>query len=67
MVELIPEYRESSLEAIAPAVARVRQAFNAQTTKPVEFRLVQLRKLYWAYVSEHTSTANAQHHYIFDD
>jgi len=59
MVELIPEYRESSLEAIAPAVARVRQAFNAQTTKPVEFRLVQLRKLYWAITDNETAIVEA--------
>lgn len=48
MSDLLPEYRESSSEIVVPTVRRVRQTFNAQKTKPLEFRLVQLRKLYWA-------------------
>ena len=33
-----------------PAIAReVRLSFASQKTKPIEWRLKQLRKLYWGY------------------
>ena len=48
MSDLVPEYRESAVEAIIPAVSRLRSTYNNQKTKPLEFRLMQLRKLYWA-------------------
>ncbi|MCJ1250725.1 hypothetical protein MMC30_007953 [Trapelia coarctata] len=59
MSNLVPEYKESSLEVIAPTVARVRQTFNAQKTKPLEFRLVQLRKLYWALTDNEAAIVEA--------
>lgn len=38
-------------EASIPKIAsNVRTTFATQKTKPLEYRLLQLRKLYWAYV-----------------
>ncbi|KAF9243650.1 hypothetical protein DTO013E5_7159 [Penicillium roqueforti] len=47
MVEL-PEFKTVPLEEIPVRVATARKAFNENKTRDVEFRLVQLRKLYWA-------------------
>lgn len=38
----------TSPEAIATSIATTRKAFAEHKTRDVEFRLVQLRKLYWA-------------------
>ena len=47
----IPELQYTSVDAI-PAIAReVRLTFTSQKTKPLEWRLTQLRKLYWGFVS----------------
>lgn len=44
----VPEYVATPVEEI-PAIARtVRQAFRTHKTKDLEWRLVQLRKLYWS-------------------
>ncbi|MCJ1407096.1 hypothetical protein MMC19_001166 [Ptychographa xylographoides] len=50
MAQLYPDFAESSLDIIVPTVKRLRQTFNSQKTKDIEYRLVQLRKLYWALV-----------------
>lgn len=47
MASQVPEFKHTEVGAIPSVVNQVRSAFNAQKTKPVEFRLVQLRKLYW--------------------
>jgi beta-apo-4'-carotenal oxygenase len=49
-MDSIPPFENASLETIAPIVSGLRAAFNTQVTKPIEFRLTQLRKLYWRYV-----------------
>lgn len=36
------------VEAIGAKVDTVRKSFHEHKTRDVEFRLVQLRKLYWA-------------------
>ncbi|RKU46624.1 Beta-apo-4'-carotenal oxygenase, variant 2 [Coniochaeta pulveracea] len=46
----IPEYRETALDAIPAICQKVRDTFQTHKTKDAEFRLVQLRKLYWALV-----------------
>lgn len=44
----VPEYVATPVEEI-PAIARtVRQTFRTHKTKDLEWRLVQLRKLYWS-------------------
>ncbi|RMZ87967.1 hypothetical protein DV736_g4818, partial [Chaetothyriales sp. CBS 134916] len=44
----IPAFTETPVEEIPKIVNRVKQGFFAHKTRPVEFRLKQLRKLYWA-------------------
>ncbi|CRL21076.1 Aldehyde dehydrogenase NAD(P)-dependent [Penicillium camemberti] len=44
----LPEFRATSLEEIPARISTVREAFNEHKTRDLEFRLVQLRKLYWA-------------------
>lgn len=47
----IPELQYTSVDAI-PAIAKeVRLSFASQKTKPLEWRLTQLRKLYWGSVN----------------
>ncbi|KAI1331814.1 aldehyde dehydrogenase [Xylariaceae sp. FL0255] len=49
----IPAFEHTSLEDIAKQAASVRAAYDSQKTKDVEWRLVQLRKLYWG-VTDYT-------------
>lgn len=44
----LPELQFTSLEAIPARIATTKKAFLENKTRDVEFRLVQLRKLYWA-------------------
>ncbi|OJJ82896.1 hexadecenal dehydrogenase [Aspergillus glaucus CBS 516.65] len=44
----IPELQYTPLDDIQGHVAELRQTFSEHKTRDVEFRLVQLRKLYWA-------------------
>lgn len=44
----IPDLQFTSLEAIRELTSASRKSFLEQKTRDVEFRLVQLRKLYWA-------------------
>ena len=46
----IPELKYTPLDAISDIVHRVRSTFYTQKTRPLAFRLVQLRKLYWGRV-----------------
>ena len=46
----VPVFETTPLDAIAPTVKKVHDAFDSQITKPLEFRMQQLRKLYWACV-----------------
>lgn len=47
MAVKLPTFENTPLEKIQQEVERVRSAFYADKTRPVEFRLIQLRKLYW--------------------
>jgi beta-apo-4'-carotenal oxygenase len=44
----IPALQATPVQEIHDKVAKVRATFFEHKTRPVEFRLVQLRKLYWA-------------------
>ncbi|KAL1610695.1 Hexadecenal dehydrogenase [Paraconiothyrium brasiliense] len=48
MAAKIPPFEHTSLDEIPVVAARIRQSFLSHKTRPLEFRLVQLRKLYWA-------------------
>ena len=43
----IPPFESTPVQEIPELVGKVRSTFNAHKTKDVQFRLVQLRKLYW--------------------
>ena len=43
----IPQLEYTNKDAIPDIVDGVRAAFHSQKTKPLEWRKVQLRKLYW--------------------
>lgn len=47
MSSTIPEFKYASVESIPSTVDKVRATFHSQKTKDINFRLVQLRKLYW--------------------
>lgn len=44
----VPQFENTPVEEIPTIVARLRKAFFTHKTRPVEYRLKQLRKLYWA-------------------
>lgn len=44
----LPELQYTSLDEIPTRIATAQKAFLENKTRDVEFRLVQLRKLYWA-------------------
>jgi beta-apo-4'-carotenal oxygenase len=46
MAELLP-LEHTPADDIAPTCAKVRATFLTHKTKPLEFRIQQLRKLYW--------------------
>lgn len=46
----IPPLQYTPTDDVQARVAALRQSFNEHKTRDVEFRLVQLRRLYWAYV-----------------
>ncbi|KAI0383206.1 aldehyde dehydrogenase [Hypomontagnella monticulosa] len=43
----IPAFEATPIDTIAKVAATARESFRSQKTKDVEWRLVQLRKLYW--------------------
>lgn len=45
----LPELQHTPIESIPSTVNFLRTTFNTQKTRNVEFRLKQLRKLYWGY------------------
>lgn len=47
---LVPPFEPTSLSAIPGIATRVRRGFLTQRTKPLEYRLQQLNKLYWALI-----------------
>ena len=44
----LPSFKATSVGSIPGVHNELYRSFNAQTTKPLEYRLVQLRKLWWA-------------------
>lgn len=45
----IPPFEHTPAINIAPTCATVRKAFLSHKTRPLEYRIQQLRKLYWAF------------------
>lgn len=45
----LPPFEHSSMDTIAGTCATVRSTFLAHKTRPLEFRIQQLRRLYWAF------------------
>ena len=43
----IPAFEHTPLDDIPKVAAQVRNAFFTHKTRPIEYRLKQLRKLYW--------------------
>lgn len=48
MAELAP-FEHTPMDDIAPMCAKVRASFLSHKTKPLEYRIQQLRKLYWGF------------------
>ncbi len=44
----IPDYQATALDAIPKVASEARLAFRSHKTKDIRWRIVQLRKLYWA-------------------
>lgn len=44
----LPDFADTPVDDIPKIVARTNAGFHSHKTRPVEFRLKQLRKLYWA-------------------
>jgi hypothetical protein len=52
----VPEFVHTPIEKIPQIYNRVHKSFLAHKTRPLEWRLTQLRKLYWGYgISIHQS------------
>ncbi|KAL8763038.1 MAG: hypothetical protein Q9184_001065 [Pyrenodesmia sp. 2 TL-2023] len=47
MASIVSELKYTPEDTIPGIAAGLRNAFNSHKTKPLEFRLMQLRKLYW--------------------
>lgn len=46
----IPEFKSTDADTLSSLAKTTRDTFRSQKTKPLEWRLVQLRKFYWALV-----------------
>ena len=44
----IPNFSETPVESVSNVAARTRSAFHSHKTRPIEWRIKQLRALYWA-------------------
>lgn len=55
----MPSFTATPVEQIPSIVARLRQGFFSQKTRSAEFRLKQLRKLYWAIADHETELLEA--------
>jgi beta-apo-4'-carotenal oxygenase len=45
----LPEFKATAVDAIPALCKEVRTSFLSHKTRPIEWRLKQLRKLYWGY------------------
>jgi len=53
----LPEFKHTDVDAIPALCKEVRTSFLAHKTRSLEWRLTQLRKLYWGFViSSHESS-----------
>lgn len=50
MASIATELKYTPVDSIPAIASGVRNAFNSHKTKPIDFRLTQLRRLYWGYV-----------------
>lgn len=57
----LPPFTNTPVDDIPKIVEQVRSTFFTQKTKPVEFRLRQLRKLYWGSVAAITTSTLTSH------
>lgn len=48
IMSMIPPFEHTPLDTIAAKVNEVRNSFLSHKTRPIEWRIQQLRKLYWA-------------------
>ena len=55
----ISPFESTPIEGISATVNLCRTSFSSQRTKPLSYRLVQLRKLYWAIVDNSDALAEA--------
>ena len=55
----LPAFEHTPMESIASTVQTIRNTFNSQKTKPIEYRLLQLRKLYWSLVDNEDDIVEA--------
>jgi beta-apo-4'-carotenal oxygenase len=55
----IAPFEATAIETIQSAVNRCRTTFRAQKTKPISYRLTQLRKLYWGIVDNEDALVEA--------
>ncbi|KAL8951651.1 MAG: hypothetical protein Q9222_002379 [Ikaeria aurantiellina] len=59
MASLASELKYTPVDTIPAIAAGVRNAFNSHKTKHINFRLVQLRKLYWGIKDNEAAIAQA--------
>ncbi|KMU84608.1 aldehyde dehydrogenase [Coccidioides immitis H538.4] len=57
----IPELRFTPVDEIPERVRRLRTTFFQQKTRPIDFRILQLRKLYWAIKDREHAIKEALH------
>ncbi|KAL2759062.1 hypothetical protein ACRALDRAFT_2100126 [Sodiomyces alcalophilus JCM 7366] len=57
----IPEFEHTSMEDISRVTDTLRATFRSNKTKDLQWRLVQLRKLYWAVKDYTPALCNALH------
>ncbi|KAI4119996.1 MAG: hypothetical protein LQ345_000255 [Seirophora villosa] len=59
MAAIATQLKYTPVDTIPGIAAGVRNAFNSHKTKPLEFRLLQLRKLYWGLVDNEAAIVQA--------
>jgi beta-apo-4'-carotenal oxygenase len=59
MASKIIPFESTPVSSISNTAALVRSTYKTQRTKPIEYRLVQLRKLYWAIVDNEPAILEA--------
>ena len=57
----IPALDYTPVDTIPTITKNLRGTFNTHKTRPIDFRLAQLRKLYWRLVHQSASDSGAMH------